>query len=303
MNIVLPYGTIVRTESGDAPVGSVASGAKLLTADAEFAAAWFGSTRAAGMAVEFDLGALGVGKPPQKLYLPVDILLCLDNSNSWAVAAGLANGDTICRCAWPSRMQLATISIDGHGIMLTQGLAVRSFFEAGSAPTPRDRSRLLVSTAIRSAVAAKPARSDMFERSRDRDAGFVADVSSVQLIAGGRWVEFTSLDRTGADLIFSFSVPAAAMTLQIVSPPRRPNGENESDPDDRRFGIAIKSITINGDNLPLSSAALVHGFHDLEGDSPDQWRWTNGSAIVQLKPATQPREMTLSITNWHELLT
>ena len=69
-------------------------------------------------------------------------------------------------------------------------------------------------------------------------------------------------------------LPAGTRRVHLVSPCAHPTGEH------RRLGAAIAAIRISDTVVPLDAPCLVSGFHEVEA----HWRWTNGEAVVLLKP-------------------
>ncbi len=80
----------------------------------------------------------------------------------------------------------------------------------------------------------------------------------------------------------SYAVPAGTTRLRIVS------DVVFLKPDTRKLGAAVTRIALDGVPVLLSDASLMSGFHAIERDGPNSWRWTNGAALIALplKPAS-----------------
>jgi len=80
----------------------------------------------------------------------------------------------------------------------------------------------------------------------------------------------------------SYALPAGTTRLRIVS------DVVFLKPDTRKLGAAVTRIALDGVTVLLSDASLMSGFHAIERDGPNSWRWTNGAALIALpfKPAT-----------------
>lgn len=97
-------------------------------------------------------------------------------------------------------------------------------------------------------------------------------------------------------LSLCFTVPPRTATLRLSSPVGRPHGEQ------RKLGVAIVSLMLGEEAIPLDSPALIRGFYRPEADETLAWRWTDGEALLVLtsRPATQT--LTVVTTTWHEAL-
>lgn len=101
----------------------------------------------------------------------------------------------------------------------------------------------------------------------------------------------------GDDRIYlRFTVPPRTTTLRLSSPFGRPLGEQ------RKLGVAIVSILLDNDTIPLDSPALIRGFHSPEANEAMTWRWTDGEALLVLTPKPARQTLTVVTTNWHQAL-
>ncbi len=98
-------------------------------------------------------------------------------------------------------------------------------------------------------------------------------------------------------------LPAGTTIVRLISPRGLPANTAEADkPRTRRFGVAIRSLLLDDAPLPLDSAAIGDGFHNIESAGTESWRWTNGEAVLHLPASPARRQLTVLITNWHEML-
>lgn len=98
-------------------------------------------------------------------------------------------------------------------------------------------------------------------------------------------------------------LPAGTTIVRIISPRGLPANTAEADkPRTRRFGVAIRSLLLDDAPIPLDSAAIGDGFHNIESAGTESWRWTNGEAVLHLPASAARRQLTVLINNWHQML-
>jgi hypothetical protein len=98
-------------------------------------------------------------------------------------------------------------------------------------------------------------------------------------------------------------LPAGTTIVRLISPRGLPANTAEADrPRTRRFGVAIRSLLLDDAPLPLDSAAIGDGFHNIESAGSESWRWTNGEAVLHLPASAARRQLTVLINNWHQML-
>ncbi len=76
--------------------------------------------------------------------------------------------------------------------------------------------------------------------------------------------------------------------VRIVSPPFTAKG------DERRLGVAVAEVQIDGEVVPLTDLRLQQGFHDVENNGTPL-RWTNGNAYIVLDPTPFGRVLRLKV--------
>jgi hypothetical protein len=98
-------------------------------------------------------------------------------------------------------------------------------------------------------------------------------------------------------------LPAGTTIVRLISPRGLPANTAEADrPRTRRFAVAIRSLLLDDAPLPLDSAAIGDGFHNIESAGSESWRWTNGEAVLHLPASAARRQLTVLINNWHQML-
>lgn len=98
-------------------------------------------------------------------------------------------------------------------------------------------------------------------------------------------------------------LPAGTTIVRLISPRGLPANTAEADkPRTRRFGVAIRSLLLDDAPVPLDSAAIGDGFHNIESAGTESWRWTNGEAVLHLPASPARRQLTVLINNWHQML-
>lgn len=98
-------------------------------------------------------------------------------------------------------------------------------------------------------------------------------------------------------------LPAGTTIVRLISPRGLPANTTAAErASTRRFGVAIRSLLLDDAPIPLDSAAIGDGFHNIESAGSESWRWTNGEAVLHLPSSAARRQLTVLITNWHRML-
>lgn len=97
---------------------------------------------------------------------------------------------------------------------------------------------------------------------------------------------------------FHFALPASTGAVRLHSR----SAPSPAPHDTRRLGICVTGLKLDGRILPLTGIEPGPGFHPPEGDTTLQWRWTNGNAWLVLPLANTPRDLSVTITDWHRNL-
>jgi hypothetical protein len=101
--------------------------------------------------------------------------------------------------------------------------------------------------------------------------------------------------------VLTFSLPAGATSVDLVSASAVPANMVAGVADARRLGVAVASLTliVGGARIPVALDDPNHtGFHEHEGSH----RWTNGAARVALPAFTGPATLEVRViaqaTRW-----
>ena len=113
----------------------------------------------------------------------------------------------------------------------------------------------------------------------------------ITVVAAGKPVEL----REEAPLRFIAALPARSGPVRLRSRPRR----SADEADGRRFGVCVRAVELNGVLLDFASQSFGPGFHPAEGEGDHTWRWTNGDAWLVLPYSAEPRQLALTLTDWH----
>ena len=297
MKIILPADSRLHTSDRLELVGRLAAGAEIATPNGMSRVRTLRRCLPPSQSVVFDIDSLFPGGPTARLQLGTDALVGFRHGEcnaDMAAAAGLVNGGSIRRGAWPRRTEAVMLEVERP--IALEGVWVG----APSHNIILDRLVWAGPSIMRWRWGTSDPSSPEFDRIGDES--FSEQIAPVRLMSDGCWTRQLSSDRIGEDFLVRFAVPAGARWIRIVSPALRPSGQTDNDADFRRFGIAIVDVTVDGAAIALDCAALISGFYPVEGALPRQWRWTNGDGLVTLKPTSAQQIFSVRFTNWHQML-
>ncbi|WP_273557184.1 Hint domain-containing protein [Methylobacterium frigidaeris] len=185
------------------------------------------------------------------------------------------------------------VELDGHDILLAEGLPAESFldtgvragFENGSDPVtlhpdfaPRshaDFCRPLVQggalvTAMRAQLATRAAVLGWII-TRDPDLHLVADGAVIRPVVSGD--------------VARFSLPAGTRSARLMSRTYTPDLLDSTSGDRRRLGVPLRGLLMRdrvgfARDVAVDDPALAAGLSYVPGQEGDQWRWTDGSAML-----------------------
>ena len=92
----------------------------------------------------------------------------------------------------------------------------------------------------------------------------------------------------------SFIPPKDLRELRLVCRSACP-AEQASSADPRRLGIMVRGLELNGRAVPLGT--LAQGWHGMEHDGAQAWRWTDGNALLPHQASTETAPLVLH--GWH----
>ena len=104
-----------------------------------------------------------------------------------------------------------------------------------------------------------------------------------------------------ADGRYSFMLPAGTKALTLRSRATAPAALNPLSGDWRPLGVAVRGMTLRaGDDhivIPADHPGLTNGWHTVERNAEDLWRWTAGAATLPLPAIATPMMLDIEIAN------
>ena len=301
-------GTLILTSRGEVPVEALRAGDRVA---ARFGALrpirWIGTQsfhpRFAGPTstpIRFAPGSLGLGIPATDLWVsPGHAMLIAGEPNGdvLAHAGALVNGTTITQPTFHGdSIDYFHIDLGPHDCVLANGAWAESYFEdhnrdsfhnaadfhqrfPGHQPH-RQESCLPIVTAEHPGIGAI----------RQRLAPPRPAIAAPHLLADGTPV---MLQQQG-DGTWHATIPAGVCDLRLVSQAVCP-GESGLGSDGRRLGMMVHRLELNGQAVPLET--LTQGWHALEHEEVQSWRWTDGNALLPHQASTENAPLVLH--GWH----
>lgn len=208
-------------------------------------------------------GAFADQMPARDLLLLPGYRVTLHPDGVAVPVDALANGSTIARDA-VTRLTRIEVELAFPATVLADGLAVSS----GS--TPESAAAGVEAMLLRAELLA---RAETLGWRTVDDPALRVETDDMSLDP----VEATR-DRV------TFQLPAGDGPVRLISRTMVPMERNPSSGDARRLGIAVASLSNDGIQIDLSDQALGAGFLPPETDGGTVWRWTDGSAQIQLPP-------------------
>jgi len=220
----------------------------------------------------------------------------------------LVNGATIVQ-EEVERIRYFHVELETHDVLLAEGLPCESYLDDGNRMSFRNAGAFTElhgrldpkswDDACAPLVAAGPQLTEIQQRlhARAEELGWVrSEESRLAIIADG--VEIAPSHSTGNR--YWFSVPAAAEfklrsgsgVLAHVMPGMT---------DNRRLGVAVAALRIDGQAVALDADSFGVGFYPLEKHEHRSWRWTNGEATLKLAvvaPAMLEVEVLMVAPSW-----
>ena len=271
-------GTLIRTNRGDVAVEDLGAEDRCLTRAGYRPILWVGHRRLQCashprpwdvMPIRVRADAFSPGCPARDLLLSPDHAVFVQDV--LIPVRYLVNDATIIQ-EHADEVTYWHVELDAHDVMTAEGLQVESYLDTGN----RDAFENATVTALHPSFGIR----DQASWARHAcaplvEAGDIVDAVRVQLMErAGPLVPAAEVIRLDAPGTVNAVLPAGTRRVHLVSPCAHPTGEH------RRLGAAIAAIRISDTVVPLDAPCLVSGFHEVEA----HWRWTNGEAVVLLKP-------------------
>ena len=223
-------------------------------------------------------------------------------------ARQLVNGTTIRQETGLASVTYLHVELDGHAILLAEGLAAESYLDTGNHgffadaadkpakdADPQGQQRRQAASCLPfvwDSAAVRPLWQLLADRAaalgHPRMAREVTTDPALHLLADGRVV----LPLRAANGRYVFALSRSPTDLQLVS---RAGAPVEVQPwlDDRRcLGVCVERIVLRGPDgtqeVPVDHPALRKGWWPAERDGLALRRWTDGLAVLRLSAAAGP---------------
>ncbi|GJD66883.1 Hint domain-containing protein [Methylobacterium frigidaeris] len=231
--------------------------------------------------------AFGDNRPERDLLLSPAHAVCVDVLGEVLIpACRLVNGTTVTQIP-VEKVTYWHVELDSHDILFAEGLPAESYLDCGN----RRFFANAGTTDLGAAPDTRPAGPLPFCRPFHEDGPLVdlvrARLGDRALALGWRLVEDPLADlhliadgrAITADvdgLAIRFVLPAGARDVRLMSETSVPAHVLPRSTDDRRLGLPVASLTIDGARITLDDPRLGEGWQSVDGGT----RWTDGSAVL-----------------------
>ncbi|KQT60173.1 hypothetical protein ASG52_18830 [Methylobacterium sp. Leaf456] len=295
-------GTRIRTALGERAVESLAVGDFVVTGSGAMRPIqWLGHRTfecrrhpqpSLVMPVRIAANAFGPGRPSRDLLVSPAHAICVEEGGEVLIPAiRLVNGTTVAQVEVES-VSYWHVELDSHDILLAEGLPAESYLECGN----RDAFANAAVTRLHAVPDAWPEGPQPFCRpfhedgpeveavrarleTRARALGWRLDASplaGLHLVADGAAI-LPEVEGLSA----RFTLPAEARDVRLVSETSVPAHVIAGTSDDRRLGLPVAGLSIDGTPIAVDDPRLEAGFHAVDGDGNGaSWRWTDGAALL-----------------------
>jgi hypothetical protein len=291
-------GTLIATDMGNIPVECLKPGDMVLTADGSIRpVVWIGHREINTskhiwplevMPVRVRRDAFGLGLPRRDLWLsPQHAILTRD---VLIPIIALANGATIVQ-EQVEHVSYWHVELETHDVLIAEGLAAESFLDCNTRQgfsnnpgyvdlhplfegknrnngcAPLHESGPLVDE-LRNSLSCR-AKMAGWDITIDPDLHITVDGNPIYptLVGRGHYV-FDLPDHASS----------SSSKIRLVSRTARPV-DNDNKPKDRRhLGVNLHVLILDG--IAYDIADLSEGWHDIEGDAENTWRWSRGNAAL-----------------------
>jgi hypothetical protein len=292
-------GTLITTPRGDVRVEDLREGDEVtLARGGTSPIVWIGHRRVRSsiqpandhaMPIRIRAGALGDSVPKRDLLVSPEHAMWVDDM--LVPARHLLNGTSVVQEKMVDFIYYH-IELPLHDVLLAEGTPAESWLDTGN----RDM--------FENAPGAVSLRADMSVR----DPEIWAEKACGELVEEGpRLVDLrTHLNNRALEIGFAMpalvdatldalgtfrvEIPAGVSLVRLTSEVATPPGEQ------RRLGVAIKQMMIDGAAIPLDDPRLRSGFHVIESYRGASWRWTDGTAILAVGTMATPRVLEIDVS-------
>ncbi len=319
-------GTMIVTLRGETPVESVMVGDLVLTLSGEGAplkpVIWTGRVSVdvalhpspiAVRPIRIAAGAVEPGMPIRDLRVSPDHGISVEDARGRRVlvpAHFLVNGATITREPATGGVTYHHIETAVHEILMADGMAAESFFHLdargalgttvvpfsrdAAAPAPPDFSPNARATNGVAPLLVGPATHEIHARLLAvacASGHMLTEDADLAVLCGDVPAEKIADDAGEAVFLLPPGVGPACLRSRLFTPA-------ETDPaggDQRRLGVAIARVVLDGVEMPLDGPEFGAGFLPHEGEAGNFWRWTTGEAVLDLPPHTAEATLEISL--------
>jgi hypothetical protein len=291
-------GTAIATARGEVAVEHLAVGDRVLTEAGPAPIVWVGHRRVACQRhprpwdvhpVRIAAHAFAQGEPVRDLWLSPDHAVFVNGA--LIPARYLLNGATIAQVA-VEHVTYWHVELPRHAVLRAEGLASESYLDTGNRAAFSNGGTVVQRDADfargvweRAACARLVLRGEEMEAVRNKliarakALGYcVLSDPALRLCVGRYVVRARKSGRTHC-----FALPAGSGAARLVSRSGVPAETRSGSDDQRRLGVAVARIVVDGETIPLDDARLGTGWHAVEHDGKGgAWRWTDGDASLNL---------------------
>ena len=306
-------GTWIATDRGEVLVEELREGDRVRARFGGMRAIrWIGvqrfDARLAGPAhqpIVFHPGSLGAGMPHSALYVsPGHAMLVRD---LLAHAGALVNDVTVARASVAGTIEYFHLDLGEHDCVLANGAWAESYFEDHNRDTFHNAGAFHAlfpdhvphrqETCLPIVTASDPRLPALHGALAPRLAGGMLTADpDIHFLADGRRLEMARLDAG----TWAATVPAGTRTLRLRSRTVRPSMVGDL-PDCRALGMLVLGIDVTGHpGLRADAPALGQGWHAVEHQGGDAFRWTDGDALVPLALlGGTAAPLRIAVRGWH----
>ncbi|MBB3939110.1 hypothetical protein GGR39_000739 [Novosphingobium fluoreni] len=296
-------GTLLSTEGGYVAIESLAVGDKIELVDGSFRPIkWIGSQTVqcntpfaqSTKPIRIRAHAFGEGRPFIDLVVSPGHRLMVSCIEDHLVRAELiVNGSSIL-IEEVDQVNYWHVELEQHAVVLANGLAAETYYDTGNrafftadgtmghdADAEAHAPECLPSITGGHVLAA--IRAVTMDRAARIEAKPPLDKIEVALAVGDLMVQ----PIVAGDHCLTFHVSELANDLRLISGVETPMWMDPASTDARSLGVLLTGLdVVDGDgtarSIQLSALNHEHGFHSLESDGTNEWRWTNGNATLPL---------------------
>jgi hypothetical protein len=296
-------GTRLATAEGEANVEDLRPGDLIRTHSGRMRPVrWIGQRTYSGQAIsgnydilpiQISAGALADGLPRRDLWVSPDHALFIDGV--LVPARYLVNGGSIKQLVAIDHVAYFHVELYSHDILLAEGAPAESYLDTGNrtrfangaawladhAEAPQDWN-----AACAELVLTGPRLIAIKRRLFERGAKPRTIQPTLLVKTDGAVAGLTLEPESQNNGVWTFALPPAEASgeihIRLLSDPFIPACCVADSIDQRRLGIRLSAIEIDGDDQSLNTAVFRDGFYPSEMTGEGLCRWTNGHATLAL---------------------